>query len=88
MNKHNIIELCDYRKNKNKVKQEHLCFEFLDSLKERIRMSKTYAASFKQYLECMVRDGHVKQRFTDNLKQQVDLMMTTAYEEFSRKEAK
>ena len=88
MNKHNIIELCDYRKNKDKVKQEHLCYEFIDSLRDRIKMSQTYAASFRQYIECMVRDGNIKKRFASNLNQQVDLIMVTAREEFSTRRIK
>lgn len=79
MNKHNIVELCDYRKNKEKIKQEHHCFEFLDSLKDRIKMSQVYAKSFKQYMEIMVKDGNIKKSFADNINTQVDMMIAEAY---------
>ncbi len=88
MNRHNIIEICDYKKNKDKVKQEHLCFEFLDSLKDRINMANTYSRNFKDYLECMARDGNIKQSFANNLNKQVDLIMEISYDGLSRKESK
>lgn len=82
MNKHNVIELCDYKKNKNKVKFEHQCFGMLDSLNDRIKMSETYAKSFKQYVDIMVKDGNIKKSFADNINAQVDMMMTAAHKEF------
>ncbi len=88
MNKHNIIEICDYRKNKDRIRQEHLCFEFLDSLKDRIIMVNTYSKNFKDYIKCMVRDGNINKSFANNLNLQIDLMMWASYEEFSRKESK
>lgn len=75
MNKHNIIELCDYKKEKDKVKNEHDCFAMLDGLKDRINMSHTYYMSFKQYIDCMLRNNSIKKSFADNLIQQVDLIM-------------
>lgn len=75
MNKHNVVELLEYKKNKDKVEQEHRCFDFLDSLKDRLKMSKTYAASLKQYLECMVRDGNVSKGFADNISKQVEMLL-------------
>lgn len=85
MNKHNIIELFDYKKNKDKVKNEHDCFAMLDGLKDRIKMSKTYAASFKQYVVCMVKNDCIKKQFADSLIMQVDMIMEAAAEEFSSK---
>lgn len=82
MNKHNVIELCDYRENKYKVKFEHQCFGMLDSLSDRIKMSETYAKSFKQYLEVMVKDRNIKKSFADNINAQVDMMMSAAHKEF------
>ncbi len=81
MNKHNVVELCDYRENKYKIKFEHQCFGMLDSLSDRIKMSKTYAKSFKQYIEIMVKDDNIKQSFADNINCQVDMMMSAAYSE-------
>lgn len=75
MNKHNIVELCEYKQNKHKVNHEHQCFELLDSLKDRLKMSKTYAASLKQYLECMVRDKNINKEFADNISQQVEMLL-------------
>lgn len=75
MNKHNVIELFDYKKNKEKVDQEHLCFGFLDSLKDRINMATLYGKNFKAYIESMVKDGHVRQSFADNLIKQVDFIL-------------
>ena len=75
MNKHNVIELHDYKLNKNKVDNEHRCFELLDSLKDRLKMSKTYAASLKQYLECMVRDKNIDKKFADNISMQVEMLL-------------
>ena len=86
MNKHNIIELFEYKKNKEKVKHEHQCFEFLDRLKDRIDMSKTYAKNFRQYIECMLRDGHIKQSFANNLNQQVDLIVMACSSSIARRE--
>ncbi len=75
MNKHNVIELSDYKKNKTKINHEHQCYEFLDRLCDRIKMSEVYSKSLKQYLECMVRDGNIKQSFADNLNKQVDMIL-------------
>lgn len=75
MNKHNIVELCEYKENRKKITEQHRCFEFLDSLKDRLKMSKTYATNLKQYLECMVRDGNVSEEFADNISQQVEILL-------------
>ena len=88
MNKHNIIELFDHKENKHKVKHEHQCFEFLDGLKDRIKMSKLYITNFKEYLANMVRDKNIKQEFADNLNKQVDMIVKAASEDFSKKEVK
>lgn len=75
MNKHNVVELHDYKLNKHKVNHEHQCYEFLDSLKDRLKMSKTYEANLKQYLESMVRGGNVSKGFADNISQQVEMLI-------------
>jgi len=75
MNKHNIIEFCDYKQNKGSIKQEHKCYKFLDTLSHRINMANTYFKNFGHYLECLVRDGNIKQEFADNLKIQAELMV-------------
>lgn len=81
MNKHNIVELHDYKLNKHKVNHEHQCFEFLDDFKDRLKMSKTFAANLKQYLERMVRDKNVSKKFADNISQQVEMLLNVTVAE-------
>lgn len=88
MNKHNVIELFDYKKNKDKVKNEHDCFNMLDGLKDRINMSHTYAKSFNQYLDCMLRDRNIEKSFADNLSKQVDMIMEASVASVCRKVCK
>ena len=75
MNKHNVISLCSYKESKGKVENENICFDFMGSIKERISMTKLYATNFREYLEAMVKCGNIKQRFADNLNQQVDMII-------------
>jgi hypothetical protein len=85
MNKNNVIELCDYKKNKDKVEHEHRCFSFLDSLKDRINMPKLYATNFRNYIETMVKDGNIKKEFAENLNLQVDMIVAEFSETIARK---
>ena len=81
MNKHNIIEIHDYKEDKEKVRQEQLCFEFLDRLKDKVDTSKSYAVSFKQHIEQMLMYGSITQSFADNLTKQVELIVKIALAE-------
>lgn len=74
MNKHNIIELHDYRKNKEKVKLEHSCFEILDKVGSKAYELKFYIRNFKEYVELMVKDKNIKKSFADSLLRQVDMI--------------
>lgn len=85
MNKHNVINIEEFIRNKRKVHFEQLCLDMLDKMGDRISEMQIYVMNCKAYLENMATDGHIKKSFANNLMQQIDLISMAASAAITRR---
>lgn len=85
MNKHNIVELFEYKQDKGKVNFEQECYRMLDKTIQSIHESQVYIKNLKNYLEATTRSGKTTQEFSSNLINQMELMFMESWSAINKK---
>ena len=88
MNKHNIIKLEEYLKDKKQVQFEQICFGMLDKVGSKISDLQDYTIRFKEHLCKMTRQDLIKSSFAADIAQQIDLICMKASAYIARLEHK
>ena len=75
MNKHNVVVIETFVKDKETYKHEQSCFQSLDKINDEMIKMKLFIKSSKQYIENMWRYGFVKEHFANDILKQIDLIL-------------
>lgn len=81
MNKHNVVVMEEFVKDKEAFKHEQSCFQTLDRINDEVNKMKIFVKNYKQYIENMWKYGFVKENFANEIIKKIDLILE---KEFSK----
>jgi len=81
MNKHNVVSLEEFVKDKEAFKYEQSCLKTLDNVNDEIIKMKLFVSNSKKYIENMFKYKYVKKSFSKEIIKKIDLILE---QEFSK----
>jgi len=81
MNKHNVVSLEEFVKDKEAFKYEQSCLKTLDNVNDEIIKMKLFVSNSKKYIENMFKYKYVKKSFSKEIINKIDLILE---QEFSK----
>lgn len=81
MNKHNVVSLEEFVKDKEAFKYEQSCLKALDNVNDEIIKMKLFVSNSKKYIENMFKYKYVKKSFSKEIINKIDLILE---QEFSK----
>lgn len=81
MNKHNVVVMEEFVKDRSALMYKQSCFNTLDSVNDEIIKMKLFVSNSKKYIENMFRYKYVEESFSKEIINKIDLILE---KEFSK----